>query len=266
MYKLNQNIHTVWLTPTTLQFGIDEVVCTLENLTPSKERFISSLQMGFTYKQLPSIAKAAGITTVEAHQLLFHLSEVCRPSPRVTPQRICVDGSTMLAKTLASTLAEAGHRVVMASARNNIACDLAFLIADFVIEPYRAADWLRREIPHVPIVAGDAVTKIGPLLAKGNPALCNHCIELHHRDKNPAWPVIASQLLRKPSGLLSTLNCQEISTALTRWITHPDSLKLSSSSALTYLPSTGSYKAKRVTFHPECSCQALPQNAILLGS
>lgn len=266
MYKLNPQILSVWTSPTTLQFGVDSTICTLEDLTPSKERFITALRTGFSHKQLSSVAKQAGISTVEAHKLLFDVSAACSPAPRPKKRRICVDGSSSLAHTLANTLAGAGHRVILASARNNLDCDVAFIVADYVIEPYRAADWLRREINHVPVVVGDTRVKIGPVLGTGHLSLCNHCVELYRRDRNPAWPVIASQLVGKPAQLLTALHCNELSALLTRWVSDSSTIPLSRSEGLEYNPENGTYVKERFTFHPECSCQALPQNAILLAS
>lgn len=94
--------------------------------------------------------------------------------------------------------ADAGSAAVMPPAagkahRAEAEPHAAVLVAAFAIEPRRHLRWLRRDIPHLPVVFGDAEVVVGPLILPGQGA-CVRCGDLERRDADPAWPAMAAQL------------------------------------------------------------------------
>jgi hypothetical protein len=97
--------------------------------------------------------------------------------------------------------------------------DLVVLAAMGAIHPDAGEPWLRRGIPHLPLVIQTHRVQVGPLITQGA-GPCLSCMDLHRRDKDAAWPVLLSQLdpswpLRPgaPVNLESTLTAMTIGAA-----------------------------------------------------
>jgi hypothetical protein len=71
---------------------------------------------------------------------------------------------------------------------------LVLLVAHHVLAPGRAARWLAVDVPHLPVVFGERAAVLGPLVVPGETP-CLRCAEEHRVDADPAWPVVAAQLL-----------------------------------------------------------------------
>jgi hypothetical protein len=71
--------------------------------------------------------------------------------------------------------------------------DLVVLVATGAIRPDAGEPWLRRGIPHLPLVVQGHRVQVGPLIAGGY-GPCLSCLDLHRRDRDRAWPALLSQL------------------------------------------------------------------------
>jgi hypothetical protein len=71
--------------------------------------------------------------------------------------------------------------------------DLVVLAAMGAIRPDAGEPWLRRGIPHLPLVVQGHRVQIGPLITGGD-GPCLSCMDLHRCDRDPAWPAVLSQL------------------------------------------------------------------------
>ena len=59
--------------------------------------------------------------------------------------------------------------------------------------------WSRRTIPHLLAFVRETTGVVGPLVVPGQTG-CLICLDLHRRDRDPGWPVVASQLGRGSAG------------------------------------------------------------------
>ncbi|HYO20018.1 MAG TPA: hypothetical protein VES02_15275 [Dermatophilaceae bacterium] len=71
--------------------------------------------------------------------------------------------------------------------------DLVVLTAMGAIHPDAGEPWLRRGIPHLPLVAQVHRVHVGPLITRDK-GPCLTCMDLHRRDRDAAWPVVLAQL------------------------------------------------------------------------
>ena len=71
------------------------------------------------------------------------------------------------------------------------------LLAAHRVDPRRAVDLMRHDIVHLPLVLDGSAATIGPVIAPGTTA-CLSCLDATLRDEDPAWPLIAAQLLARP--------------------------------------------------------------------
>jgi bacteriocin biosynthesis cyclodehydratase domain-containing protein len=63
-------------------------------------------------------------------------------------------------------------------------------------------EWLGqvRHRPHLPVIIRETTAVIGPLVLPGQTP-CLRCVELTRGDRDPAWPVLAAQLIGEPHGV-----------------------------------------------------------------
>ncbi len=72
--------------------------------------------------------------------------------------------------------------------------DLAVLVGVDVLDSRVGDDLVRRDVPHLAVVVSADRIVVGPLVRPGRSA-CLRCLDLHRRDRDPAWPHLVAQLL-----------------------------------------------------------------------
>ncbi|MFC6355051.1 hypothetical protein [Luethyella okanaganae] len=194
--SLDPRYPVVWRTPDSLQFGVDRALVTLTGVTAADERVIAALRLGLHRASLDYLAGAVGVPRAEVDRLIDVLApaivETARPPEPMSDRSVLVDGTGPTADRVRTFLDGVGIRPFDQAARQTPA--LVVLVASHVVPPRRYGRWLRRDVPHVPIVFGDTGVRIGPLVEPGL-GPCLYCLELQRTDADPAWPAIASQLL-----------------------------------------------------------------------
>ena len=224
---------------------------------------ISALVAGITRPGLAMVAAAAGADTAEADRLLRLVKPALLGSVGLapTPRTIVIAGRGRAVERLADALAWSGvePRLVggdLATAGN--AQDVAVVVGHFVLEPAFHGLWLRRDLPHLPIVFGDTGARIGPVIEPGH-GPCLHCIERWHTDADPSWPAMASQLLGRRSPVDAGIVAGEVAAIAARIVLS----RLASGPAATAVSvrldaATGATAPTLWRQHPECGCAALP--------
>jgi len=226
--RLDPRRPIVWRTPHSLQIGVDPVLAQLDDVSDGHVRLIDALSVGVTRSGLAMLAEQAGVPAPHVDELLAGLdaallspvtadvrapsaltsksvlptkpekSMAARPAPRAT---IAVVGSGIGATRVAAVLSEAGLAATLvrpgltestALVRGRRAT-AAVLVSAHVIDPREHCRWLRSDVPHVPVVFGEAAVTVGPLVEVGTTA-CLACVEQRRTRDDPARPAIASQL------------------------------------------------------------------------
>lgn len=200
---LDSRIQHVWRTPDSLQFGVERPLLVLEKVTGADERMLAALGGGVTAEALHLVAKRAGAPPSAVAELLEQLTPVlARERAETTgPPLVVLDGAGPTAAALERMLAEAGVDVRSGLSWSDPAvaqADAAIIVAAYAVEPQRHARWLRRDVPHLPVVFGDSGVTVGPFVRPGEGA-CLRCVDLHRTDADPAWPAMATQLHTRPA-------------------------------------------------------------------
>lgn len=262
--RLDPRIPLVWRTPETLQVGVDSPVTTIDAVTSAHERLIAALQSGVTRSALAFVAGTVGVGADDVDALLASLApaliDEAAEAARVTGT-VLVDGAGPTADRLREMLASTGH-AVSDDRRSRKQPDIVVLVAQHVIEPARHAHWLRRDIPHLPVVFGDRWVRIGPFVSPGA-GPCLHCVDLAHADADAAWAAIATQLAyRQPApepalaGILAAATACSLVAARIR-----DGATWSASAAILIDVRTGETEVLPIQPHAACGCRALPGSA-----
>lgn len=294
--RIDPSIPRVWRTPRSLQYGIDEPLALLENVDAGQERMLELLTVGTPRTGLEAMGSQHGLTTREVDEFIAALGPALEtPTPSVPRLRVTLTGNSPTASQIARLLSSEGCRVARVSDTTELRTtptDIGVAVGHFVLNPELHGAWLRRDIPHLPIVFGDRTVRVGPLIEPGL-GPCLYCLERFRTDADPAWPAIASQLWGRRSPLESMSLTAEVAVLAARLVLErfadapsgPGSSgagssgtgrsgtgRSATSGALraaesTALDSRGRRVSERHKVHPECGCNgwgevtALPQKA-----
>lgn len=262
---LDPRLPLLWRTPDSLQLGVDNPPVVLHGISTAHERMLAALAIGLTPQGLALIGTESGLSPSQVSEF-EHAIRPALVKPKVAfSASIDIDGLGPTADRLEWRLHEAGllTRRTPASADNqsDLPTDgpplLAVIVGEFVLDPERRGRWLRRDIPHLPIVYGDTSVTIGPFIEIGA-GPCLYCLELHRRDADPAWPAIASQLLGTVSAAQEPFIASEAAAIATRMVLRRVSDGAAeSATSLTLDAETGTCRQQSWQAHPECSCAGI---------
>jgi hypothetical protein len=285
VHRLDPAVPLVWRDPHTLQLGVDRVVCVFPDVSPETERMLAALRTGVPRSALEiEVARehrADAAARVSA--LLASVAGALEPaSASASPAPvIALDGAGPTAERVLRLLRETGLRAVSWSSADGTpdAVAAAVIVASYVVPPWRHGTWLRRDIPHLPIVFSDDGVQLGPFVdspyaepvlavtdaafADGDP--CLRCLSLERRDADPAWPAIAVQLDTHPPAPEPALLSSHVASLASRWVDARVRAGDRSHAATSIrLHLDGSVTEQQHAAHPLCGCRALPENVTAL--
>jgi bacteriocin biosynthesis cyclodehydratase domain-containing protein len=290
--RLDPRYPLVWRTPDTIQLGIDRPLAIVPGVTAPLETVVAALRVGVPRSGAMMLGRQAGATDAATAALLRALAPalvdlaprpeppardagpgtaappgtapVARPGPGTHPA-VCVDGVGPTADRIRHLLTELGLRVVVTGTPAP-GPDLAVIVDHFVLAPERHGRWLRRDVPHLPVVFSDAEVRIGPLVEPGA-GPCLTCLELERVDDDPAWPAIACQLLHRTAPTETTRLGIEAATTVAGMV-HDRVFAASNqfaSASLAIDAATLTVRRRAHRPHERCGCRFLPENVIVLA-
>ena len=259
--KLADDVPIVWRTPSSLQLGVDAPRVVLEEVGAGEERLIAALRSGISPSGWSMLARDAGLTEHRASGLLGALAPLLSVPAAIASGRVLVLGDGPVAANLAALLQDAG-RLARPDERRPA---LVALVAAWVVGPEDAQHWLRRDVPHLPIVSSDRSVVIGPFVEPGS-GPCLYCTQLARTDADPAWPAIAAQLWGRPSPRQSALTVNAVATFTARRIVARLQSGPSEARAWRLTDEGGTISVVRQVRHPRCSCAARPESDWAPGS
>lgn len=259
--RLDPSVPLVWRDPFSLQFGVDPPRVVLREMSNADERVIAALQTGVTPAGLQMVAKAAGVSADALRQIMESLAPMLLESTaKPKARRVAVLGSGPTARLLGHALGE-----MSVAAADETTCDLGVALGHYVLDPRQYGMWLRRDLPHLPIIFGDGTVTIGPLVEPGVTA-CLYCLEHHRRDADASWSAIASQLWGKTSAAETPLAAREVAAIATRMILRRletgAAPGIASAASIRLDVATGATTRREWMPHPECGCIELTSEAL----
>lgn len=255
LLRLDSRLALVWRTPTSLQFGVSSPRLRLDNLDLASERMIAALGAGVSRSGLSVIARSAGVDEAAVDALLWRLRPAMQRASDRAPIRVAIAGTGRLADRVAALLAESGIAVFVTrsvDAAESQDCDLAVAVGHFVLDPGLLGVWLRRDVPHLPVVLGDSAVAVGPFVEPGRSA-CLYCLQRHATDADPAWTAIATQLWGRRSPADTELVASEVGAVVARAVLARVEGELVSADQLV-IGVDGSRTRRAFDIHPDCGC------------
>lgn len=250
--KLDPRWPLVWRTPTSVQIGVDPVRVRLDDVSEIEERMLSALVVGVGLPGLHMIGHGDATGLVARLEPVL-IAEEAAPVART----VAICGTGAIVDELARAIASPTVWVVTGAEGSELVGhdpDIAVVIGHFVLAPSTHALWLRRDVPHLPIVFSDTGVTIGPLIEPGS-GPCLLCLELHRRDGDEAWAAVATQLLGRSTGESATL-VAEAAGAAARAITARLAGDVSRRS-VRIDEESGDRTHHEWQPHPDCGCREL---------
>jgi hypothetical protein len=135
--------------------------------------------------------------------------------------------------------------------------DLVVLARPWAASDPAVAGWARMGVPHLVATVRGATGVVGPLVVPGVTS-CLRCADLHRRDADPRWPVLAAQLTAAeppPSGATVTCLLTAV-TAAVQVLAYLDrsAAPVTLGATLDIAPPDLVPRVRRWTAHPECGC------------
>ncbi len=141
--------------------------------------------------------------------------------------------------------------------------DLVVVVSDDALDPALAARLVNRGTAHLSIVVREADTVVGPLVVPGR-GPCLRCLDLHRRDADAAWPVLAAALATtrsaraappEPAAVASVASGLAAAAALAH-VDDPDAPGRLLGSTLELSLPDALPRERRWAAHPACGCTA----------
>ncbi len=256
--KLDPRWPLVWRSPSSLQVGIDPPLVMLNDVTELQERLLAALAVGVSDAGLGLVARG---NAQEREKLLELVAPALAIQERPSGAHlVAVSGSGPAVEELARVLSASGVHTLVSERADDLVdrgVEVAVAIGHFVLPPVLHALWLRRDVPHLPVVFSDSGVVVGPLVEPGGGA-CLRCLELAHRDADPAWPAVASQILGRRGGAESAVLAAEAAAVAARLVLGRLEGTASVPSESTRIDgATGERTTRRWQLHPECGCRGI---------
>jgi hypothetical protein len=266
IHRLDAAVPLVWRDPHTLQLGVDRVVCVFPRASAATERMLAALCTGVPRfaLELEAASEPCRDAAAEVDAFLASVADALEaPEPKPLAAPIALDGTGPTAERVLRLLREAGHRVTPADRSGEGPRAAAVIVGSYVIPPWRHGSWLRRDIPHLPIVFGDDGADVGPFVDDDGP--CLRCLSLQRRDADPAWPAIATQLNAHAPAPEPPLLSAQVAAFAARWVDarvrFGDRAHARTS---IHVDRDGIVSERTHSPHALCGCRALPENVTAL--
>jgi len=267
--RIDPRIPVVWRTPDTLQLGVDRPII-VGGLSTALEVVVAALCRGIPLAAAELLGVDAGATAEQVQALLGELGpsliDTLTVAPPAGPRtQVAIDGIGPTATRLRGLLTDVGLVVLPGShpepGQAEARISVAVVLGHYALLPGRHRFWLRRDIPHLPVVFSDREVRIGPLVTPGR-GPCLHCLDLTLTDIDAAWPRIASQLQGREAPTETTRLSIDVSgrTAayVQQFLSDHRSPLFARSLALDERSGALTLLAHRA--HASCGCRALPRN------
>lgn len=244
--RLDPSRPLLWRDDTTLQLG-DDGTLRLSAEQPWVEPLLSRLRHGFRRSAYDVIAHAAGAPWDEARRLLALIAPALHDDP--SPARAAWTSSLGLTDTrtegrLREALADEG--VVIAPPEDPEA--VAVVLVPGAAAAVQFARQLRDDRAHLPVAFEPGRVTVGPLVVPGDTP-CLSCRDLEDTERDPAWPLVHSQLIGRDPGRIPASRVGEAARLAAVLLASNEAGRLARVSA------DGRCAWRSVSFREECLCR-----------
>ncbi len=249
MLRLEPSFPPVWRTDSDLQFGSSRRV-TLHDPTPWQLALLARLEAGMTESELDGFLRTTRVPAPAVRSFVSRLRPaLMAPAPSPPPVALVLaPGARPEAESELLRRLGQDRAIVDEPARGMI----AVVLAHYEVDPAVSARLMREDITHLPVVLSPEQAEIGPLVVPGSGA-CTTCLAAHRRDRDPAWPMVASQLMSRPCPPLDHLLVAEAAIVTAQLVSCDDA---PTDRMVTLRPGSARRSWRVPAVHPDCACRS----------
>ena len=251
MPRLDPSRPAVWRDGCTIGFGA-EAEPTVSDPAPWQEELLLRLRTGLSSAAVDRWARDRGLDESRVAEMLAVLAPVCEePSARPPVVSLeCADGVDAGAATEVNRMLATRFRAGPEPPAVTV------VLAPFEVDPRITARLMREDHTHLPIVLRPSGAEVGPLVVPGR-GCCMRCLAAYRTDADPAWPLVAAQLLTAPCPPVDSLVVAEAGGAAIRML----SGHLDPDVVVTVRAAAPPRVAAAPPPHPACGCLSPAGNA-----
>lgn len=259
LLRLPPHLPLIWLTPDTIQVGVDPPRATLTQVPDGVPALLHALGSGVTCSGLDMLAQHHRVPGRWLTDALRVLEPLLQSDPPAPVKAVSLWSSIADTAGFARLAEQAGYVV---SVPADVGADTdwsrpVLVIADYLIHPGWLVALAVQQRAHLPVVFSDQSIRVGPLIRFGKTP-CLVCAESFQRDQQPHWLEVASQLWSRTSPLHSPHITARVWTAASLLLDGVQIVGMRSSrDQIVLRPGEGTLRIEQPPFHPRCTCRGL---------
>jgi len=245
--RIDPSLPVVWRSPRAIQIGGELPRVVIDPVTDREQRMLAAARAGIPSAALAAVGRCSESTARAFLARIRPALESARPEPLGAAVRVRSAARDEIVRAVRAL----GLIGDTARGRPRV----GIVVADHAV-PLRAyRDWLRERIPHFAVVYGTESVTVGPVVVPGTTG-CLRCADLARRERDPAWPAVAAQLVGQPAAaVLDPVIRTEALCAATRLA----AAVVRGVAGVEELPGRrlrrgGGREEVRIAVHPDCGC------------
>ncbi len=265
MLRLDPARPPLWRSDTVLQFGSDPIAF-VHDPEPWQQRLLHELARGIPEDALEPVAEAFGAREHEAAAFVRRIRRALLPSEapenRTVTVQVPAGFPSPHAEAVRDALAASGFEAALttwhdAPGETVAASSPVVLLAEHLVHPRRSSALMGSDIPHLPIVFTGSGAEVGPYVRPGRTA-CLACVAAHRRDADPAWPLVAAQLIGRSIPRLDAAIACEAGIVAARLISEGEHRAVRQTTPSLTLRAGSLHRTSRAHRpHADCRCRSL---------
>ena len=260
VYRFKSLRPLVWRTPHSIQIGIDEPRLIIDDIPDTAAPLIQALRDGISEEGVSILAKQLRLSPSVATDIIRSCAPAFEPDPTPSPVTTTVLGNSRVSVALSGLLEQWGAKASHTTSFPLPAHPgIVVLVGEYVADPSWNAHITHTSTGHLPVVFSDLSITAGPVITPGVTP-CLACLELWHRDAEPEWLSVGSQLWSTPAPTATAQGAHHaaaLCALLLGLMGQPGLVAPSHGLVLSTRLDTGETTRRRVEFHPDCRCRGL---------
>lgn len=246
--RLDPRRPLLWRDGDTLQFGLEgEIHVQVDR--PWIEPLLLRLRQGIRLSTFDVVAHGLGAPRAAARELLERLRPVLLDDPPPAAS-FWVEQVNVADERAPARMTEALVDEGLFRGRRDDPDDVGVIVVGGAAAALQLAPYLRDDVTHLPVSFEHTAVTVGPLVVPGQTP-CLTCRDAHERDRDPAWPLLHTQLVGARMADISAARIVQAASLVARILRTP----VTGAGMTARLRPDGRRAWRSVRFHEACLCR-----------
>lgn len=252
--RLDPRYPVLWRDADTVQLGLEGVL-TVPTDEHWVEPLLARLSAGIRLSTFDLVAHGVGAPRRAARDLLERVRPLLVTDSPPLPGT-WIEGGGVTDQRVLTRLRDALDDEGIPLGQRDDPDSVGIIVIEGAAAAVQLMPYLRDDLVHLPMAFEAGATTIGPLVVPGRTP-CVWCRDAAERDRDPAWPLLQAQLVRRAPARIPLLQVAEAAALVPRLLRFArPGVGLS-----VRLRPGGGQSWRRVIPHAECQCLAQPSQS-----